>query len=70
VPTSAELQPGEGVDGHGVRLDAGDVADDDLAAPEEKRADPIAEAGKIGTRDRAADGERDLGRPGMWRHRR
>ena len=69
MPTSAELQPGEGVDGHGVRLDAGDVADDDLAAPGEKRADAIAEPGKIGTRDGAANGERDLERPGMKVHR-
>jgi hypothetical protein len=69
VPTRAELQPREGVDGHGVRLDAGDVADDDLAAPGEKRADAIAEPGKIGTRDRAANRERDLERPGMKVHR-
>jgi len=69
VPANAELQPRKGVDGHGVRLDAFDVADDDLAAPEEKRADPIAEAGKIGTRDRAANRERDLEWPGMTLHR-
>jgi len=70
VPTCAELQPRKGVDCHGVRLDAGDVADDDLAAPGEKRADAIAEAGKIGTRNRAANRERDLEWPGMKVHRR
>ena len=70
MPTCAELQPRKGVDCHGVRLDAGDVADDDLAAPGEKRADAIAEAGKIGTRNRAANRERDLEWPGMTLHRR
>ena len=64
-----ELQAREGVDSDRVRLDAGDVADDDLAAPGEKRADAIAEPGKIGTRDRAANRERDLERPGMKVHR-
>ncbi|HEU5009427.1 MAG TPA: hypothetical protein VFT33_01885 [Gaiellaceae bacterium] len=70
MPTRAELEPSEGVDRHGVRLDAGDVTDHDLAALGEKGADAIAEAGKIGTRDRAANRERDLGWSGMKAHRR
>jgi hypothetical protein len=63
------LEPCQRIHGHGVRLDACDVADDDLAAPVEQRADAITEAGKVGTRDRAANRERDLGWPGMKVHR-
>jgi len=64
-----ELQPRERVDGHGVRLDAGDVAANDVSHRGEEGADPIAEARKIGTGYRAANGEGDLVRSGC-RHRR
>ena len=69
MPTCAELHPGEGVDGHGVGLDSGDVADDDLAALGEKHADAIAEAGEVGTSNRAANRERDLEWPCIQLHR-
>jgi hypothetical protein len=69
VPAGPELKPRERVDGHGIRLDALDVAHDELPALGEARADALAEAGQVGARDRAADGERDRGRPRMSRHR-
>jgi hypothetical protein len=64
----SELQPRERVDGHGVRLDPGDVAANDISRRREEGAESITEARKIGTRDRAANGEGDLVRSGC-RHR-
>ena len=56
----SELQPRERVDRDDVRLDAGDVAERDRrAGPAEQRADPVAEPGQVGARDRAPDRERD-----------
>jgi hypothetical protein len=63
-----ELQPRERIDGHRVRLDAGNVAANDISRRGEEGADPIAEARKVGARDRAANREGDLVRSGC-RHR-
>jgi hypothetical protein len=63
------LQPRERVDRHGVGLDPGDVAVNDCSRSGEKETDAIREARKIGTGDRAANGEGDLLRL-RCRHRR
>jgi hypothetical protein len=70
VPAGTELKPCQRIDRHGIRFDAGDVAHDDAATLREQRADAIAEAGKVRTRDRAANRERDLESPGLKGHRR
>ena len=59
-----ELETRECVHGHGVGLHAAHVAGDDVTACAEKRADAIAQTGKVRPGDRAADGEGDLVRPG------
>ena len=64
----AELKPSERVHRDGVRFNAGDVAEHDLAGLGEKRTDAVTEAGEIGTGDGAADGEGDLVRPGCRQH--
>ena len=56
----SELEPGERVDAGRVRLDAPHVAERDLGPlGPEQRAHAVAEAGYVGGRDRAPDGERD-----------
>jgi hypothetical protein len=58
VTTCGELQPGEGVDGHGIGLHVADVAESDVGgARREERADALAEAGQVAPRDRPVDGE-------------
>lgn len=66
MPAGGELETCERVAGDRVGLDAGDVAvDDGRAALLEQRADAGAEAGQVGARDRAPNGERDrVGRRG------
>ena len=60
APPGGELQPREGVDGRHVGLDAADVAEDEARlAALEQRADTVAEAGQVGTRDRPRDRERE-----------
>ena len=55
-----ELEPRKSVDRHGVGLDPGHVAQGDVgAALAQQRTHPVAEAGQVGTRDRAADREGD-----------
>jgi hypothetical protein len=68
-PPSGELQPGQGVDGDGVRVDAGaHVADHQIrVAALQQEADPSAEPGDIGAGDRTAD---DHDECGAWSGRR
>ena len=58
-----KLEARECIHGHGVGLDAAHVAGDEVTTCAEYRADAIAQTGKVGTGDRAADGEGDLVRP-------
>ena len=60
VSPSAELQPRERVDRHGVYADAADVAQRHPGtALLQQRADPFSQPRQIGTRDRALDREGD-----------
>ena len=59
-----KLEACECIHGHGVGLDAAHVAGDEVTTCAEYRADAIAETRKVGTGDRAADGEGDLVRTG------
>ena len=67
MPTCRELEPREGVDRHGVRLDAAHVAEGHLRVSYlEERAHPLAEPGQVSTGDGAPDRERD----GAWPRRK
>jgi hypothetical protein len=60
VAARSELEPGERVHRHGVRLDAADVAEHDLGpGPVEDGADSSAEPREVVARDRAADRKGD-----------
>ena len=63
-----ELKARERVDRHRVGSDSGHVAGRDGATLAEDGAHAVAQAGKVPTGYRAADGEGDLVRPGC-RHR-
>ncbi len=67
-PARGKLKAGERVHRHGVGGDAGDVTRDDIATRAKQRTHAVAQTGKVGAGDRAADGEGDLVRPGC-RHR-
>ena len=67
-PRGRELQARERVHGDRVGLDAMYVAANDLTRFGQEGAHPVAEARKIGTPDRAANGEGDLV-PSGCRHR-
>jgi hypothetical protein len=58
------LKTREGIDRHGVGVDARDVAERRSVALCEKHTHAVAETGEVGTRDRAAYGEGDLVRRG------
>jgi hypothetical protein len=65
LPARGELEPRERFDRDRVDGDARHLAAHDLGtALREERADPFAEIRQVGTRNRAADGEGDLVRPG------
>jgi hypothetical protein len=60
VPPGGELKPREGVDRHGARLDAVDVAQHDIgAAAFEQRANTLTEPTQVGALDRTTDREGD-----------
>ena len=64
VPMRGQLEPAKGVDGHCVGLYPVHVAESDPGAGlGQQGADAIAQPGKIGTGNRAANRERDH----VWR---
>jgi hypothetical protein len=63
-PPRGKLEPRQRVDADRIRFHAGDVAARDRAGLAENGAHAVAETGKIGAGDGAADGEGDLVRRG------
>lgn len=60
LPASGELETRQCVDRHGVTLDTCHVAYDGVRSVlSQQRADTVAEPAHVGTRDRAANRERD-----------
>ena len=60
APADSQLDSREGVHGHRVALDLGDVAESNIGAgPVEQRANLVAESGQVASGDPAVDCEHD-----------